>query len=105
MLTLLPLLAFAVVSLLVLAGAMALSPSSAGTIEQRLFELSGRRPITADRTPKGAGVAERFLTAIGRKAPRSPAEMGELQRRLVAAGYRKDGALTLFIGVRLAFSI
>src|SRR5262249_3080836 len=58
-----------------------------------------------DRTPKGAGVAERFLTAIGRKAPRSPAEMGELQRRLVAAGYRKDGALTLFIGVRLAFSI
>jgi tight adherence protein C len=103
-LTLLPLLAFAFVSLLVLAGAMALAPSSSGTIERRLFELGGNQ---APSIAKGAARKRtaRALTALGRMAPKSPKEMGELQRRLVCAGYRTSAALPLFIGIRVGIAI
>src|SRR5262245_61141356 len=104
MLTLLPLLAFAVVSLLVVAGAMALAPSSSVTVEQRLFEVAGRR-VAANKSDARKRVTERALTVLGRLSPKSPSEMGELQRRLVCAGYRNTTALPIFIGLRVGIAI
>jgi tight adherence protein C len=44
---------------------------------------------------------KRSLTRLGKYAPTSPAEMGKLKARLVAAGYRGGEALPVFIGLRL----
>ena len=46
-----------------------------------------------------------MLKRIGEKAPRSPKEMGNLRLRLVQAGYRRDEALTIFFGIRVAFAL
>ena len=96
---LLPLLAFAFVSLLVTAGALALTPGHAAVIRRRLGEVSGR--------PVGSGAegttSERVFDAlkkVGNRLPKSPAEMGKLQLRLVHAGLRRRDSLILFLGVR-----
>src|SRR5262245_43581 len=105
MLTVLPVLAFLFISVLVVAGAMALSSPSAGTIEQRLFELAGRRgPIEALAAPRERKTP-RALTVLARMAPKSPSEIGVLQQRLVAAGYRDKGTLPLFIGLRVGIAV
>jgi tight adherence protein C len=96
---LLPLLAFVFASLLVAAAVMALSPSLAGNVEQRLAEIGGTP--AAQATPKFDKMVE-TLKRMGRAAPQSLAEMGKLQRRLVAAGYRNKEALIVFLGIRVA---
>jgi tight adherence protein C len=96
---LLPLLAFALVSLLVTAGAWALAPGHAGVIRRRLGEISGR-PV---RSGLEGSTAERVfdtLKKVGRAVPKSPSEMGKLQLRLVHAGFRRHDAVVLFLGVR-----
>jgi tight adherence protein C len=99
---LLPLLAFLFVSLLVAAAAMMLSPSAAGQVERRLAEIGG-----ADHTQDSH--YERMLVdtlkRIGRVAPKSPTEMGKLQQRLVAAGYRGDDALIILFGTRIGLAL
>src|SRR5262249_1835743 len=45
------------------------------------------------------------LKRIGNAAPRSASEMGKLQRRLVAAGYRSHEALYVLFGIRLACAL
>ena len=98
---LLPLLAFLFVSLLAYAAYIALAPSLAGHVERRLAEIGG------NTVPVGAPAWERVSATfkrMGRVAPQSPSEMGKLQRRLVAAGFRNSEALVVFLGVRVAMA-
>jgi tight adherence protein C len=102
---LLPVLAFLFVSLLIAAGAMAMSTTSASAIERRLGEVAGAhgRPIEPD-----AGYDEvviRTLKKLGNAVPRSPSEMGKLQQRLVAAGHRGNEAVAIFFGIRIGAAL
>jgi tight adherence protein C len=102
---LLPLLAFVFGSLIVAAIAMAMSSSSASTIEQRLGEVTGTRVKGA---LEDSGYDRMFvdtLKKIGSVAPKSTSEMGKLQRKLVTAGYRGKEALAIFIGVRFGAAL
>jgi tight adherence protein C len=104
-LILLPLLAFVFASLLVTAGAMALSTSSGTAIERRLGEVTGTRfgePVS------DAGYSRALtdtLKRLGTLAPKSPTEMGKLQQRLVVAGFRRKEALLVLIGIRVALGL
>ncbi len=103
MMILLPLLAFLFVSLLVAAGAMALSPGTAVAIERRLGEIRGE-PM-ADAAPSyRTKIADSFAT-LSKYAPTPASEMGKLRARLVAAGYRRPEALAVFTGARLGLAI
>jgi tight adherence protein C len=100
----LPVLAFLFISLLVAAAAMMLAPRQAVIIERRLGELrTTPLPVTAGG---GYGPAiARTLKRIGDVAPSSPSEMGKLQHRLVAAGYRGAEALPMFVGIRVSCAV
>jgi tight adherence protein C len=101
---LLPLLAFLFVSALVGAGTMALAPSTS-VIERRLDEVIGG---TAGPVPASSNVRETvtgWLTRLGAVAPRSTAEMGRLQQRLVTAGYRRREAVVVFFGLRIVIAL
>ena len=102
---LLPLLAFLFVSLLVTAAALAFSTGGTATIEQRLGDIAGDsgRAIEPDRTYDQAIIDG--LKKLGNRVPRSPSEMGKLQRRLVAAGYRRNEAVAIFLGMRVGFAL
>ena len=96
---LLPLLAFVFVSLLAYAAYIAFAPTLAVHVERRLAEIGGSTmPVAA---PSWERVSATFKR-MGRVAPQSPSEMGKLQRRLVAAGYRNNEALIVFLGIRVA---
>ena len=96
---LLPLLAFATVTLLVTAGALALAPGRAAMIERRLGELTGKA-VKAGGDPVSHHRVMDTLKRIGRAVPKSPSEMGKLQLRLVHAGFRRHDAVALFLGIR-----
>ncbi len=100
---LLPLLAFLFVTLLVGAAAMHFS-TSAGTIERRLDEVAGASGRTVEAT-RYDEIVLKTLTKLGNAVPKSPSEMGKLQRRLVAAGYRRSEAVAVFLGIRIAFAL
>jgi len=105
---LLPLLAFATVSLLVAGGVFALSPGRAAVIERRLREISGKPDAEADGVSYARVVDT--LKRIGRAVPKSPSEMGKMQLRLVHAGFRRHDAVAVFFGLRagcalLAFAV
>jgi tight adherence protein C len=101
---LLPLLAFLFASLLVVGGAMALSPAS-GAIERRLGEVTGTPVKSALESPRYEQIAVGWLKRIGAMAPSSPKEMGKLQQKLTYAGYRGREALVIFFGIRLACAL
>lgn len=101
---LLPVLAFLFVSLLIAAGAMALSTSGAATIERRLGEVTGT-PATFEHDSRYDEVVVNALKKLGNAVPRSPSEMGKLQRRLVAAGYRRNEAIAIFFGIRIGVAL
>lgn len=101
---LLPLLAFVFVSLLVAAFATALAPAHGGAIERRLDEIAGR----PDALPRERISYDRIVNAlkrIGQMAPKSPTEMGKLQRKLVYAGFRSREALVVFLGLRVGCAL
>jgi tight adherence protein C len=101
---LLPLLAFLFASLLVAAAAMALSSGATATIERRLGEIAiggGHAEAKIDQPEYSKAIVE-ALKRVGNVAPRSESEMGKLQQRLVASGYRSHEALYVFFGIRLA---
>jgi tight adherence protein C len=104
-LILLPLLAFVFASLVVAAGAIALSPSAATTVERRLGEVTGMdaKPSAARDGYRRAAVEA--LKRIGNVAPRSASEAGKLQQRLIYAGFRNREAIVIFFGIRLAISL
>ena len=99
---LLPLLGFVFITLLVGAAAMLLSPRGATVIEQRLGEFGGGATVASE---PGVGSVRIFgaLKKLGNVIPKSPSEMGKLQLRLVAAGYRSREAIATFLGASLFF--
>ena len=101
----LPLMAFLFVSLLVTAGAMAMTPS-ATTIERRLGEVIGESARAVNPTSSMLPpVAMDWLRRVGAAAPRSTSEMSKLQQRLVIAGYRSREAVVVFFGLRVVIAI
>jgi tight adherence protein C len=103
---LLPLLAFVFASLLVAAGAMALSGGETATLERRLGEIQIGGPI--EMKPEDTEYRRAMLDMlkrVGNVAPRSSSEMGKLQQRLLAAGYRSKEALIIFFGIRAACAL
>jgi tight adherence protein C len=100
---LLPLLAFLFGSLLVAGVAMAMSPASANAIARRLGEIRGE-DADAESTAYGQVLTE-SVKKLARFAPRNIKEMGKLQRKLVAAGYRHKEAMTIFTGIRLGSAL
>lgn len=99
----LPLLAFVFGSAIVAVAAYAFLPSRAVAIDRRLEELTmGRDP--EEEKPRFQGIVA-ALKRLGEKAPKSPRELGNLRLRLVQAGYRRDEALTIFFGIRVAFAL
>jgi tight adherence protein C len=101
----LPLLAFVLASLLVVAAAYALTPSPAAALERRLGEVTGAplRPAT-DEEGYGKGLID-GLKRLGNIAPKSAAETSKLQQRLVAAGYRGSEAVIVFFGIRIGTAL
>lgn len=102
---LLPLLAFLFVSLLVAAAAMAMAPRSAVMIERRLGELRTSASLSVGDTSSYRPAVMKMLKRLGEVAPNSASEMGKLQHRLVAAGYRGGEALPVFIGIRVSVAL
>jgi len=102
---LLPLLAFLFASALIAGAAWKLAPGSVGTMERRLGELTGTtlRPVD-EETPIHKPFIE-VLKRLGSFAPKSPGEMGKLQQRLVAAGYRSGEAIAIFFGIRIGVAV
>ena len=100
----LPLLAFVFGTALVIAAAYALAPARADAIDRRMDELTFGREADVEEKPRFERIIA-SLKRIGEKAPRSAKEMGTLRLRLVQAGYRRDEALTLFFGMRIAFAL
>ena len=100
---LIPFLAFLFGTALVGAAAYAFMPSSADAIDRRLEELT-LSPDVVEQKPRFQAVVG-ALKRLGERAPKSPKEMGSLRLRLVQAGYRRDEALTIFFGIRVAFAL
>jgi tight adherence protein C len=100
---LLPILGFIFVSLLVAAAAMAFAPGGPGVIERRLEEFGG--PQVKTETDGSYARAIDALKKVGKAVPRSPAEMTKLQQRLVTAGYRREEAVLVFLGLRVGLAL
>jgi tight adherence protein C len=97
-----PFFAFLFGSALVGALAYVLMPSSATAIDRRVEELTFAREV--EEKPRFKSLVG-ALKRLGERAPKSPKEMGSLRLRLVQAGYRRDEALTIFFGIRVAFAL
>jgi tight adherence protein C len=102
---LLPLLAFVFASLLVAAAAMAFSTTDAASIEQRLGEVTSGRFTEAIEGPSYGTKLTATLKRLGSLAPKSSGEMGKLQQRLVAAGFRNSEAMIVFFGIRVVAAV
>jgi tight adherence protein C len=100
----LPLMAFLFVSLLIAAGAMAMTPS-ATVIERRLGEVIGEAERAVNPTSTLPPALMDWLRRIGAAAPRSTSEMSKLQQRLTIAGYRSREAVVVFFGLRIVISL
>jgi tight adherence protein C len=101
---LIALVGFIFISLLVIAGGMALAPSGGTAIERRLGEVTSARADQSDDTPTDPGVLK-ALKRLGAMAPRSTKELGKLQQRLIVAGYRNREAMVVFFGIRLGMAV
>ena len=99
---LIPLLAFVFGTAIVGGFAYALAPSRASAIESRIEELT--MPREEEEKPRFQSLVG-MLKRVGEKAPKSAKELGTLRLRLVQAGYRRDEALTIFFGLRVAVSL
>ena len=97
-----PLFAFLFGTALVMVTAFALMPSRTAAIDRRLEELT----LTPDEVEKPRYQSlVAMLKRLGERAPKSAKEMGNLRLRLVQAGFRRDEALTIFFGIRVAFAL
>jgi tight adherence protein C len=102
---LLPILAFMFASLLIAAGAMAMAPAAAVTIERRLGEVTGGRVKALADEPGYNRALIDTLKKFGNVAPRMASELGKLQRKLITAGYRNHEAIAIFFGIRLGCAL
>ena len=97
-----PLFAFLFGTAVVAALAYAFMPSRADAIDRRLQELTLSKD--EEEKPRYQSLIG-MLKRLGEKAPKRPNEMGSLRLRLVQAGFRRDEALTIFFGIRVAFAL
>ena len=95
-------LAFLLGTALVVGGAYALMPSGADAIDRRLADLSLAQ--VEEEKPRYKSLVG-LMKRLGEKAPKSAKELGSLRLRLVQAGFRRDEALTIFFGIRVAFAL
>jgi tight adherence protein C len=51
------------------------------------------------------GIAVRVLRQIGQYVPSSPPDASDLRHRLIMAGYRDDGAITIFYGIQVVAAV
>jgi tight adherence protein C len=100
----LPLLAFLIVTALVAGTALALTPKTTA-IEMRLGEVIGESAVPVPASSDLRDAVTQWLRKLGAMAPRSAAEMGRLQQRLVTAGYRRREAVVVFFGLRIVIAI
>src|SRR3954470_5691335 len=100
--TLIPLFAFLFGTAFVAGLAYVLMPSSASAIDRRLDELTF--PVDVEEKPRFQSLVG-MLKRVGERAPKSPKEMGSLRLRLVQGGFRREEALTIFFGLRVAFAL
>jgi tight adherence protein C len=98
-----PFLAFLFGTGLVGALAYVMLPTSATAIDRRVEELTFPA-LEVEEKPRFQS-AVGMLKRLGERVPKSPKEMGSLRLRLVQAGYRRDEALTIFFGIRIAFAL
>ena len=98
---LVPVLAFLFGTALVGGLAYAFMPAGSA-IDRRIEELTFT-PEVEEKPRLQALIA--VFKRLGERAPKSPKEMGSLRLRLVQAGYRRDEALTIFFGIRIAFAL
>ena len=101
----LPLLAFAFGSLIVMAAAYALSPKRASAIDRRLEELTADREVAPPAERKAFHAMVGMVKRVGERAPINPKELGQLRLRLVQAGYRRPEAVTVFFGIRVMLAL
>jgi tight adherence protein C len=101
---LLPLLAFLFASLLVAGGALYYFGRQSVAIEQRLGEVTGSAMKTAADSGYEKMVVD-SLKRLGNIAPKNVGEMSKMQKRLVAAGYRRNEALMIFAGIRVGVAL
>lgn len=101
-----PILVFLLGSVLIGATAMLVMGKSSGAvaIDRRLDEIAGLREHADEARPRFKSLLG-ALKRIGERAPKSPRELGNLRLRLVQAGFRRDEALTVFFGIRVAFAL
>jgi tight adherence protein C len=102
--TLIPLLAFVFGTLVIVVTGMMLMGGRTAAIEQRLEELSGFVDHPEEKKARFQSLAG-VMKRLGEKAPRSARELGPLRLRLVQAGFRRDDALTIFFGIRVALAL
>jgi tight adherence protein C len=76
---------------------MALTPGYAAVIRRRLGEVSGK-PVRSGS--ENVDKVVDTLKRIGNAVPKSPSEMSKLQLRLVHAGFRRQDAIVVFLGIR-----
>src|SRR5205809_7004713 len=100
--TMIPFLAFLFGTVLVGALAYAVMPTSASAIDRRIEELTLTTEI--EEKPRFQSLIA-LLKRVGERAPKSAKELSSLRLRLVRAGYRRDEALTIFFGIRIAFAL
>jgi tight adherence protein C len=84
--------------------ALLMMPKRAVAIDRRLEELTTGR-IHEEDEARGFESLVGFMKRIGEKAPKSPKELGTVRLRLVQAGYRRDEAMTIFFGIRIALAL
>jgi tight adherence protein C len=102
--TLIPLLAFVFGTLVIMVTGMMLMGGRTAAIQQRLEELSGFVDHPEEKKARFQSIAG-VMKRLGEKAPRSARELGPLRLRLVQAGFRRDDALTIFFGIRVALAL
>jgi tight adherence protein C len=102
--TLIPFLAFAFGSLVMFAAAMMLFGGRTAAIDRRLEELAGFVENPEESKGRFQSLSD-TMRRLGEKAPRSARELGKLRLRLTQAGFRKDEALPIFFGIRVAFAV
>src|SRR3954471_17304399 len=101
----LPLLAFAFGSLIVMAAAYALMPKRASAIDRRIEELTAGRETAAPAERKVFTAMVGMVKRVGERAPINPKELGQLLFRLVQAGYRRPEAVAVFFGIRVMLAL
>jgi tight adherence protein C len=100
---LLPLLAFAIGSVLVTVITYSLTAKTAG-IDARLRDVVGHDAPASEANASSDQIAA-FLKRMGERVPKSAKELSKLQLRLVQAGHRGGEALPVFLGIRVGCAL